>query len=72
MFSTSKKKEHIWQMYSAQTLYYTCCTESSSFIVIFVKVLVNKVVTIWEHENIASNFVSCLQYECIIFTKHVN
>jgi hypothetical protein len=71
MLSTLKK-EHIWQMYCAQTLYYTCCTESASFGVIFVKVLVYKVVTTWEHDNIAFYFVSCLHYICIFCTKNIN
>jgi hypothetical protein len=66
------KKEHIWQMCCAQTSPYSCCTDSASFGVMFVKVLVYKVVTTWEHDNIAFYFVSCLQYVRIICTKNIN
>jgi hypothetical protein len=59
-------------MCCAQTAPYSCCTESASFGVIFVKVLIYKVVTIWEHDNIAFYFVSSLQYVCIISTKNIN
>jgi hypothetical protein len=65
------KKEHIWQMCCAQTSSYSCCTESASFGVTFVKVLVYKVVTIWERDNIAFYFISCLQYVCILSTKNI-